>query len=64
MLENFTYPGDIFPSDRFYSEDLSHPEITLCRDDEGCPAVEALTELPEPDEQHLQKVLQSRATLP
>ena len=28
-LSNFKYPSDIFPSDRFYKKDLSHPPITL-----------------------------------
>lgn len=28
-LENFTYPGDIFPSSRFYGPDLCQPENTL-----------------------------------
>ena len=28
-LENFTYPGDIFPSSRFYAPDLCQPENVL-----------------------------------
>jgi O-succinylbenzoate synthase len=28
-LPNFTYPGDLFPSSRFYARDLSRPEIEL-----------------------------------
>lgn len=28
-LPNFKYPGDIFPSDRFYKNDLSQPELAL-----------------------------------
>ena len=28
-LPNFTYPGDLFPSSRFYSDDLSKPELEL-----------------------------------
>jgi hypothetical protein len=26
-LENFTYPGDVFPSERFYVEDLTEPAV-------------------------------------
>jgi O-succinylbenzoate synthase len=26
-LENFTYPGDLFPSERFYVEDLTEPPV-------------------------------------
>jgi O-succinylbenzoate synthase len=29
-LPNFTYPADIFPSSRFYKQDLAEPEIVLC----------------------------------
>lgn len=48
MLDNFTYPPDIFPSRRFYAEDLSSPEIELHPDLNGAPTVSALTNLPEP----------------
>jgi O-succinylbenzoate synthase len=30
-LPNFTYPADIFPTSRFYKQDLGEPEINLCR---------------------------------
>jgi O-succinylbenzoate synthase len=26
-LSNFTYPGDLFPSERFYVEDLTEPAV-------------------------------------
>lgn len=48
MLPNFTYPADIFPSSRFYVEDLAAPAIELVRDAEGRPGVRALREAPEP----------------
>ena len=32
-LENFTYPGDLFPSSRFYRQDLLAPALELA---EGC----------------------------
>jgi len=28
-LPNFSYPADVFPSDRFYAPDLAQPEVTL-----------------------------------
>jgi len=28
-LENFTYPGDLFPSERFYVQDLTEPAVTF-----------------------------------
>ena len=31
-LGNFTYPNDLFPSDFFYREDLTRPELVLNRD--------------------------------
>ncbi len=36
-LDNFTYPADIFPSSRFYREDLADPPITLERAADGSP---------------------------
>jgi O-succinylbenzoate synthase len=39
-LENFKYPADIFPSSRFYREDLADPPIVL--DSSGTPRVTAL----------------------
>ncbi|MCA9009316.1 MAG: o-succinylbenzoate synthase [Planctomycetaceae bacterium] len=48
MLDNFTYPPDIFPSSRFYVNDLAAPPLELHRNAEGVPAVSAPTRLPEP----------------
>ena len=28
-LPNFTYPGDLFPSSRFYTQDMSDPRLEL-----------------------------------
>jgi len=41
MLDNFTYPADIFPSSRFYRRDLGRPELTLTRAADGTPQVAA-----------------------
>ncbi|MEX0586650.1 MAG: o-succinylbenzoate synthase [Pirellulales bacterium] len=37
MLDPFSYPADIFPSSRFYQQDLGEPAIELARGPDGCP---------------------------
>ncbi len=49
MLDQFTYPADIFPSSRFYRQDLSDEPLTLCLDDDQVPSVSAPTTIPEPN---------------
>jgi len=56
MLENFTYPADIFPSSRFYHEDLSDPPVELCRSTDGVPSVRAFERLPEPNLDRLREL--------
>ncbi|MEX2287916.1 MAG: o-succinylbenzoate synthase [Planctomycetaceae bacterium] len=56
MLENFTYPADIFPSSRFYHEDLSDPPIELHTAREGTPSVGAPDRLPEPVPERLRRL--------
>lgn len=63
MLENFTYPGDIFPSSRFYHEDLADPPLELIRLEDGPPGVRALTELPEPVPERLERCCVQRAVV-
>jgi O-succinylbenzoate synthase len=41
MLDNFTYPADIFPSSRFYTRDLGKPALELMRGPDGSPQVVA-----------------------
>ena len=41
MLDNFTYPADVFPSARFYHRDLSQPPLTLSTGPDGSPQVTA-----------------------
>jgi O-succinylbenzoate synthase len=48
MLDNFTYPADIFPSSRFYHEDLSDPPLELRMAEGRPPSIVALERLPEP----------------
>lgn len=63
MLENFTYPADVFPSSRFYHEDLSAPPIELHRLPDGTPGVRALETLPAPVPARLEKRTVQRAVL-
>ncbi|MCE9604708.1 MAG: o-succinylbenzoate synthase [Planctomycetia bacterium] len=58
-LDNFTYPADIFPSSRFYTDDLGKPELFLTPSPiDGTPQVAAM-EVPgigcEPDAKLLEK---------
>ena len=55
MLDNFTYPADIFPSTRFYVEDLADPPVVLERFADGVPTVHAPRELPEPVSNRLER---------
>jgi O-succinylbenzoate synthase len=61
MLDNFTYPADIFPSSRFYAQDLSDPPLVLGRDAMGVPLVRAFERLPEPVEERLGRVTVQKA---
>jgi O-succinylbenzoate synthase len=63
MLPNFTYAADIFPSSRFYHQDLSDPPLELIRTKEGLPGVRAPKELPEPNGDRLARVTVQTATL-
>ena len=63
MLDNFTYPADIFPSARFYREDLSDPPLELTHDAAGVPGVKASTQLPEPNPSRLSRLTVQHAAL-
>lgn len=63
MLDNFTYPADIFPSARFYHQDLSDPPLELIRTADGTPGVRAFAELPEPEPTRLKAMTIQQATL-
>ncbi|HUG92606.1 MAG TPA: o-succinylbenzoate synthase [Planctomycetaceae bacterium] len=63
MLDNFTYPADIFPSERFYAEDLADPPIRLGRPNDGVPEVAALAVLPEPVAGRLERQTVERAVV-
>lgn len=61
-LDNFTYPADIFPSARFYVEDLSDPPIALTTTPSG-PRCQAPVTLSEPVPARLQKLTKQSATI-
>ncbi|MFO1092371.1 MAG: o-succinylbenzoate synthase [Planctomycetaceae bacterium] len=63
MLDNFTYPADIFPSSRFYHEDLADPPLELDRTADGTPCVRAPLDLPTPHPDRLKKLTIESAVL-
>ncbi len=63
MLDNFTYPADIFPSSRFYTEDLAERPLELSQNSDGIPSVCALNDLPNPNPQRLEQLVIERATI-
>ncbi len=62
MLDNFTYPADIFPTSRFYAEDLSDPPLVLERDSHGVPSVRA-GRIPDPHPDRLTRLTVQQASL-
>lgn len=56
-LPNFLYPGDLFPSSRFYTRDLGQPEVELTPTHTMLPYKNGL---PEPDEDMLSELTQQR----
>ena len=63
MLDNFRYPADIFPTSRFYAEDLSAPPLELKPDAKGQPSVCAPQQLPEPVMERLQQMTLEQVVL-
>lgn len=64
MLDNFTYPADIFPSQRFFHEDMCIPEVELITLADGTPGVKAFDDIPEPNMERLERRCVQRAILP
>ena len=59
-LANFTYPGDLFPSSRFYTQDLADPPTELTPDN----TFKSYTEgLPAPDSERLEKLTVRHKTI-
>ena len=50
-LDNFTYPGDLFPSSRFYSNDLFEPYNEF----KSPYLFDPISNLPKPNEKLLKK---------
>ena len=48
-LPNFTYAGDIFPSDYFYANDLGKPELTVRNGSMETSRVPGIAQAPDPD---------------
>ena len=46
MLDNFSYPADIFASSRFYHDDIAQPPIEIHRSAAGAPVIRALDRIP------------------
>jgi O-succinylbenzoate synthase len=66
MLDNFTYPGDIFPSSRFYRRDLAQPPLELTPGPDGSPQVVARNQpgiAAEPDPELLQQLSRAHARI-
>jgi O-succinylbenzoate synthase len=63
MLDNFSYPADIFPSARFYHQDMADPPLELVTDSQGQPSVVASTELPDPVTKRLEQLSLQKATI-
>ena len=63
MMDNFTYPADIFPSSRFYHEDLSDPPLELMFETGMPPSIRAPLDIPAPVPQRLKKLTVQRATI-
>jgi O-succinylbenzoate synthase len=63
MLDNFTYPADIFPSSRFYHEDLAERPLELTTLADGTPGVAAFDDIPAPNAARLEKLCVARAMI-
>lgn len=66
MLDNFKYAPDLFPSSRFYTQDLGDPPLCLTTSKAGRPAVrvgERFGNAAVPDPERLQKLTVQSATL-
>jgi O-succinylbenzoate synthase len=63
MLPNFQYPADIFPSARFYRQDLADEPLELIRTADGVPGVRPFARLPEPDAGRLAKLTVQQAKI-
>jgi o-succinylbenzoate synthase len=63
MLDNFTYPADIFPSSRFYTEDLAEQPLELVSSVDGVPSVQAFNVIPDPNPERLKQLTIQHAVI-
>ncbi len=66
MLDNFTYPADLFPSSRFYHRDLGQPPVELTTGADGSPQIALGEELgigTEPDRALLEEMCIAKVTI-
>lgn len=63
MLDNFTYPADIFPSARFYHQDLAERPLELTPLADGTPGVVAFEDIPEPNATRLERLCVQRCRI-
>ncbi|MGD9857866.1 MAG: o-succinylbenzoate synthase, partial [Planctomycetaceae bacterium] len=63
MLDNFTYPADVFPSSRFYHEDLADPPLELHHGPGGIPSVAAPKLLPSPVPERLTRLTREKSVV-
>lgn len=63
MLDNFTYPADIFPSAAYYHEDLCDDPLTLTKLADGTPAARAFESIPDPNPDRLARLCVQKAGL-
>jgi O-succinylbenzoate synthase len=63
MLPNFVYPADLFPSDRFFAEDLGAPGLKLTPGPNGEPGMSAPSQPAEPDPRLLRKLTVRTASI-
>lgn len=63
MLDNFTYPADIFASSRFYTQDLAEEPIRLKTLPDGTPGVHAWNQIPAPNAERLSKMTMEKFEL-
>ncbi len=63
MLDHFTYPADIFPSARFYVEDLAESPLILTPNLSGVPGIKAPQRLTRPHPERLAKCTRQQATI-
>jgi O-succinylbenzoate synthase len=63
MLDNFTYPADIFPSSRFYHQDLADPPLELTFGPDRTPGVAAPHQLACPLGDRLEQCTLEQATV-